>query len=189
MKLNETDPTSDTNPRNYVGYPKVDTQTGKLITKGGKEAADGADTVNDKEFHDKDGDPDKSVPQPGINMAAESTSDRIRAAVKALNEKTPKEEAKPLQETKANPALANELLGLGLVNNAKISHGLKEENPMRKAMEIFYTSDKTNPPADKKLEDEQVKNTHKIVEKANPKKSINTYKNPEPKVNKKPLIW
>lgn len=54
-------------------------------------------------------------------------------------------EQKPMSESKPNMALAHELLALGLVNNVKeTTQVLREENPMRKAMEIFYASKNSN---------------------------------------------
>ena len=54
-------------------------------------------------------------------------------------------EQKPMSESKPNMALAHELLALGLVNNVKkTAQVLREENPMRKAMEIFYASKNSN---------------------------------------------
>jgi hypothetical protein len=50
-----------------------------------------------------------------------------------------------MSESKPNMALANELLNIGLVNNVKkTAEVLREENPMRKAMEIFYASKNSN---------------------------------------------
>jgi len=54
--------------------------------------------------------------------------------------KEPKQEV-TMNESKPNMALAHELLALGLVNNVKkTTEVLREANPMRKAMEIYYSS-------------------------------------------------
>lgn len=71
-----------------------------------------------------------------------------------LSEQDKNKETKTLKESNsksANMPLANELLAVGLVNNVKgTSKVLREENPMRKAMEIFYASEKSNADVDEK---------------------------------------
>ena len=67
-----------------------------------------------------------------------------------------KEQPAPMSESKtpskaANMPLANELMNIGLVNNVKgTAKVLKEENPFRKAMEIYYASEKSNANTDEK---------------------------------------
>jgi hypothetical protein len=87
-------------------------------------------------------------------------------------------EQKPMSESKPNMALANELLALGLVNNVKeTAKVLREENPMRKAMEIFYASKNSN--ADK----DEVKYVPSVIKEGKavlPKDSAPVVSTPEP---------
>jgi hypothetical protein len=85
-----------------------------------------------------------------------------------------KEQAVPMSESynskHANLPLANELMNIGLVNNVKgTAKVLREENPMRKAMEIYYASEKANANTDEKKADyvpSQLKEGKMVFEKA-----------------------
>lgn len=76
-------------------------------------------------------------------------------------------EQKPMSESKPNMALANELLNVGLINNVKgTAKVLKEDNPMRKAMEIYYSSKNSNVEKDEvKYIPSQLKEGKMVLEK------------------------
>lgn len=107
-----------------------------------------------------------------------------------------KEQPQPMSESNtskaANLPLATELMNIGLVNNVKgTAKVLKEENPMRKAMEIFYASEKSNANADEKKAEyvpSQLKEGKMVFETKT--KAVPEEKEPVVESKKKrPVIW
>lgn len=103
---------------------------------------------------------------------------------------TMSEDTKPSKA--ANLPLANELMAVGLVNNVKgTAKVLREENPMRKAMEIFYASEKTNANTDEKKA-EYVPSQLKEGKMVLGNKTVAAPEEKEPVVEtkkKRPVIW
>lgn len=118
MRFIETMELTDTDPKGYIGVPKVDKKTGKPLKKNGEEE------------DDEDG---EGIPDEEMHKKPEEIPDN-RIANK-------REEITPMR---TNPAYRQELLNLGIIlPKDKPEPPIVEDSPVRKALNIMRNSPNT----------------------------------------------
>jgi hypothetical protein len=116
MRFIETMELTDTDPKGYVGVPKVDKKTGKPLKKNGQEEDD-EDEIPDEDMHKKP----EEIPD---NKIANKH-----------------EEITPMR---TNPAYRQELLNLGIIlPKDKAEATVVEDSPVRTALNIMRNSPNT----------------------------------------------
>lgn len=175
MRFIETTELTDTNPKGYIGPPKVNKKTGKPLCKNGQEPDEEGNCFDDNDMH---------------KTAAEIPDTEIA---------NKHEEVLSMKNT-TNPILRQELMNLGiLLPKDKPENGITEESPVRKALNIMRNSPNTiestkaNKEVNTKL-DEAYKTAHRPIDKEKAakegadaaeraKKTIDSQK------KKKSIIW
>ena len=119
MRFIETIELTDTNPKGYIGPPKVNKKTGKPLCKNGQEPDEEGNCFDDNDMH---------------KTAAEIPDTEIA---------NKHEEVLSMKNT-TNPILRQELMNLGiLLPKDKPETGITEESPVRKALNIMKNSPNT----------------------------------------------
>ena len=118
MRFTETTELTDTNPKGYIGPPKVDRKSGKPLCKNGQEPDEEGNCLDDKDMHKKAADiPDTEVANKHEGITTMKTN---------------------------NPILRQELMNLGIIlPKEKQEAGLTEDSPVRKALNIMKNSPNT----------------------------------------------